>query len=586
LIMPAFIPEDIVEKIKADTDILELINEFVTLKKAGKDYVGLCPFHREKTPSFTVVPAKEFFYCFGCGASGNAVNFIMRHENLEYPEALRFLAKRAGIAIPESIKAESKTGEIYRAVEFAQNYFVGQLKNSPAYEYIKSRGISDGTIAEFGIGFAPAGWDNLYKRIKSEKLPVDIFERAGLLVRKDRSDETAQVGMSGYYDKFRNRLIFPIANVAGRIVGFGGRALSDEEGPKYLNSPETAIYHKGSILYGLNQAKHHIREAGRAIITEGYFDYISLYQAGIKNVVAVSGTGFTPDQAALLARFGGEVVLLYDADSAGLKATFRAIDVIFNAGLEPLIARLPADFDPDSFVRQKGVVEMRRLIDSALGYLEFIRDSLPDHFGKLPISQQQKVISSMAEIAQKISDELKLELFIRKVAEIFDLPAKVMTGFHRPKPGAAIRKAPKMIGRADFEKQFLGFLLANPEFIEECAISVKSENFIEPSNREIYRKLCKVDGAAFKIGDFLEQFIDDNARTRLTEIIVNEAGGAPPDILFTAFVQKFKNLQVSDRLSQIRSEIAQAEREGDFKAVERLSREFHDLQIAANRKVV
>ena len=337
-------------------------------------------------------------------------------------------------------------------------------------------------------------------------------------------------------------------------------------------------------MYGLNRAKNHVREAGRAIITEGYFDYISLYQAGIKNVVAVSGTGFTADQAALLARFCGEVVLLYDADAAGMKATFRAIEVIFNAGLEPLIARLPDGFDPDSFVRQTGAAEMRQLIDSAIGYLEFVRDSLPDKFNKLPISRQQKVIASLTETAQGIGDELRLELFARKAIEIFDLPSRALAGFHRRKSRTSLKIAPKTPGRVDFEKQFLGFLLANPEFLAECSMLIKAENFLEPIDREIYSKLKKINTKTFKIGDFFDQFPDDSTRRRLTEIIVKEAAGAPPEILFGDFVQKFKSLQVSDRLSEIRSEIAQAEREGDTKAVEKLSREFQDLQIAANPK--
>jgi DNA primase len=362
--MAGFIPEDIVEKIKSDTDILDLVGEYVTLKKAGKDYVGLCPFHREKTPSFSVVPNKGFFYCFGCGASGNAVNFVMRHENLDYPEALRYLAKRAGITIPDKVSPdqESHTTKLYKAVEFAEQYFRKHLKNSVGTEYFKSRGLKNSTIEEFGLGYAPDGWDGLLKAIAKDKLAAEYFFEAGLLVRRENQSS----GPNEYYDKFRHRAIFPIRNISARTIGFGGRALSDQEGPKYLNSPETSIYHKGSVLYGLSYSKNYIREQNQAIIIEGYFDFISVYQEGIKNIVAVSGTGFTPNQANLLARFCEQVVLLYDADAAGMRATFRAVEVLFNAGLEPRIVRLPEGNDPDKYVRANGANALRQLIDGAV----------------------------------------------------------------------------------------------------------------------------------------------------------------------------------------------------------------------------
>ncbi len=576
--MAGFIPEDIVEKIKTDTDILDLIMEYVTLKKAGKDYIGLCPFHREKTPSFTVVPAKDFYYCFGCGASGNAVNFVMRHENLEYPEALRFLAKRTGIRIPEKGSTDSFTGKLYQAIEYALSFYIKNLKNSKAYEYLKSRNINDETIKELCLGYAPPGWDNLFQALNEDKLSPEIFEKAGLLVKSDKRAD--------YYDKFRNRLMFPICSISSRPIGFGGRVLSDDEGPKYLNSPETQIYHKGSVLYGLNWSKNYIRRAGKAVVTEGYFDYIALFQAGIRNIVAVSGTGFTANQASLLARFGNEVVLLYDADSAGMKATFRAVDVLYNFNLEPLIARLPEGSDPDSFIKSNGYDELTRLIDTAPEYLEFVRDSLPDRFVRLPLSRQENIINSLVDTADGIEDDLKHDLFVRKTIETFDLPLTAISKFQKRSKKSKRETTSGLKGRNRFEMTFLGLLISHPEFINESLKVIKAENFGEPLNREIYEKLKFVETENFSVGDFLEQFPENGARRRLTEIVVDEITGAPPEVLFSDYINKFKKFQLSDRLASIRAEIAKAEKDGEAQKTEGLYREYRDLQNEANRKVV
>jgi DNA primase len=580
--MAGYIPEDIVEKIKSDTDILDLIAEYVTLKKTGKDYTGLCPFHKEKTPSFSVVPDKGFYYCFGCGASGNAVNFIMRHENLDYPEALRFLAKRAGITIPEKVAfdQESHTTKLYKAVEFAESYFKKHLTNSAGYDYFKTRGVTTAAIEEFGLGYAPDSWDGLLKTIAKSKLTPEIFSEAGLLVR--RENQTA--GPNEYYDKFRNRVIFPIRNLSGRPIGFGGRVLSDQEGPKYLNSPETPIYHKGSVLFGLNHSKNFIRERNQAVIIEGYFDFISVYQAGIKNIVAVSGTGFTPNQANLLARFCERVVLLYDADAAGMRATFRAVEVLFNAGLEPLIVRLPEGMDPDKYVRVNGASALRSLIDGAVNYLDFVAQSLPDKFARLPISRQEKLIESLVQTAAGLDDDLKHELFIRKAIEIFDLPPAASAKFERPKKRRVNLEPPEAFGRIRFEGAFLGFLIANPNYINESFKVIQPEHFSEPAHMEIYKKLKEWSFQETNIGGFLDKFPDEDIRRKLTEIIVRESAGAPPEARFDEFASKFREFHISDQLSALRQEIARAEKEGQTEKLERLTRAYRDLQNTAKRK--
>ncbi|MCP4582532.1 MAG: DNA primase [candidate division Zixibacteria bacterium] len=574
--MTGFIPENIVEKIKSDTDILDLINEYVSLKRAGKDFLGLCPFHREKTPSFTVVPAKDFFYCFGCGASGNAASFIMRHENLDYPEALRFLAKRAGIAIPKTGSPDSLSSRLYQAIEYAHNLYIKNLKNSSAYDYIKARGISDDIIKELEIGYAPPGWENLYRASVKDKFPPDLFDKAGLIVKSEKRQ--------GYYDKFRNRLMFPIKNISGRVIGFGGRALGDDEGPKYLNSPETNIYHKGSVLYGLNWSKNHIRAAEKVIITEGYFDYISLYQAGIKNIVAVSGTGLTANQAALMARFCKEAILLYDADSAGLKATFRAVDVLYNAGLEPYVVRLPKGSDPDSFIKQSGADELITSIASAVTYLDFVKSSLPDKFIKLPISRQEKIINSLVETAAGIYDGLKHELFVRKATETLDLPNSVAVKFQRTKTASAAGKTTEILSRINHEIDFFSFIIANTIYIKDSLRVIKPEYFKEPKIKEAFNKLDTVKYEKLFAADLLELLPDNGIRRKISEKFIRLTTDGNTEARFSEFVAAFNKFHKSDRLADIRAAMAEAEKRGEQKELDKLTREYLDLSNVAKPK--
>jgi len=577
--MSGFIPEEIVDRIKEDTDILDLVSDYVSLKKAGKDFIGLCPFHREKTPSFSVVPSKNFYYCFGCGASGIVVSFIMQHENLDYPDALKYLARKAGITIPEKQVADTFSGKLYRANEAALSFFKRNLKNSPAFDYLKSRDISDEMIELFGIGYAPPGWNNFGDFAGSEKIELELAEKAGLLVKSEKKR------YSDYYDKFRNRVIFPIYNLSGRPVGFGGRVLNKDDAPKYLNTPETQIYHKGSLLYGLNWSKNQMRQAGKAVVVEGYFDYISLYQAGIKNIIAVSGTGFTANQAGLLGRYCKEVILLYDSDSAGMKATFRAVDVLYNAGIEPRIVRLPDGYDPDKYFNKFGAAKLAEQIENALEYIDFVNMSLPGGFSKLPINRQEKLVNSLKETASGIDDELRHTLFVKKVIETFGLTPDVAVKFKRKPIGFSPVRKSIPGGRSRFEMIFLSLLITYPEYIAEANKIIKTNNFTDTVNKEIYETLVSSESKPLTAGDLIESFTDKKIRKRIAET-ASEGECETPDGLFNECIDKFKSYQVSDRLADLRSKIALAEKEGNAQKSNKLNKEYYDLQSQANRKVV
>ena len=363
--MGGYIPDELVEEIRARSDIVEVISDRILLKKSGANYKGLCPFHSEKTPSFTVSPAKQIFHCFGCNEGGNVYQFVMKIENLSFPDSVLLLARRYGINITEQkVKGvnSSQKNILYDVNAMVAEFFQRQLSESPqgktGREYIRKRGITDNIIESFKIGYASTSWDGVHQFLKKKGISVDIQNSAGLIKERENG--------GGYVDRFRERIIFPISDSEGRIVGFGGRVLNDTDSrPKYLNSPETLVYKKGNILYGLHITKDFIRKSKEAFLVEGYFDLITAYQYGIKNIIATSGTALTEDHARLLKRYTETVILVFDGDEAGRNASNRGGIVLLNGGVKVKVIPLPQGNDPDSFIRGK----------SGEGFLNIARES-------------------------------------------------------------------------------------------------------------------------------------------------------------------------------------------------------------------
>jgi DNA primase len=364
------IPEPIIEEIRARADIVEVVGEQVPLKRAGKDFRALCPFHHEKTPSFYVVPHGAFYKCFGCGESGDVFTFLMKRGGISFQDAVRELGAKYGVEVPDprvGREEEEPHRLLYEAVSFADDFFREQLADDSAgtraRKYLSERGIPDAAVERFGIGCAPDAWRALREAAQRHGIEDDVLLAAGLIKESERGEEP--------YDRFRDRLIFPIASLHGRVIAFGGRLLSkSENAPKYLNSPETAIYHKGDILYGLNWSRNAIRRTGSALVVEGYMDYVSLAARGIDHVVAGMGTAMTDAQANLLARYTGKALMLYDSDAAGLKAAFRTADVLLKTGVHPLVVTLPTGEDPDSIVRRGGAGALQPHLDAAVDVIE------------------------------------------------------------------------------------------------------------------------------------------------------------------------------------------------------------------------
>ncbi len=421
------IPDSKIDEVRSASDIVDVISSYVRLKKRGKNFVGLCPFHQEKTPSFNVSPDKQMYYCFGCGNGGNVITFITQLEKVSFIEAVRTLAERAGITLPsESVSDAADATEsekLYDVCRKAGLYFYENLTSTVegklALEYFRHRGFADDTVRKFGLGYSMNAWDELMKKMERENVSLEMLDKAGLVVKREDG--------SGYYDRFRGRAMFPIFSPSGRTIAFGARKMREDDPlGKYINSPETTVYNKSRNLYGLFQAKDAIREKEFAILVEGYADLISVFQAGIQNVVASSGTALTEEQIQLISRYAKNITLVYDADSAGSAATMRGVDLIIEQGLEVNVAGLPPGEDPDSFVKKNGGGEFQKLVSNAVSFLDFKAKSFQSQGLLNTPDGQARAVRSIVETIARMKDELKRTFYIKSVSEKYGIYESVL----------------------------------------------------------------------------------------------------------------------------------------------------------------
>ncbi len=412
------IPDDQVDEVRSRADIVQVIGDIVPLKRSGKDYKACCPFHDEKTPSFYVVPAKGFYKCFGCGESGDVFAFLMKRLGLSFVDAVKHAATSAGVEIREVNRgqtAEDPFRHLFEANAFARMFFQDSLwdeaAGGPARAYLEARGIGKETAERFSLGYAPDAWRGLHEAASHHGIEEDTLMEVGLLARSEKRKDP--------YDRFRDRLIFPIESLSGKVLGFGGRVLGAgrEGSPKYVNSPESPIYHKGEILYGLSWAKNAVRRLETALVVEGYMDVVSLAAAGFENVVAPLGTAVTPDQVALLRRYTSKVHLLFDSDAAGLKATFRAGDLLLSGGVHPSVVTFPPGEDPDTIVHTEGPEALQGHIDGAVDVLDRKLQILEerDHFGS--IEQTRAAVDRLLPTLRAVQDPALRDIYVAKVAD-------------------------------------------------------------------------------------------------------------------------------------------------------------------------
>lgn len=421
--------QDTINKIMDTARIEEVVGDFVSLKKRGTSLIGNCPFHNEKTPSFHVSVTKGIYKCFGCGKGGDSVHFIMDHEKYSYPEALKYLAQKYNIEVeekeqtPQNIEANNARESLYIVSLYAANYFsnelwTGEQGRAIGLSYFKERGFREDIIKKFELGYSPDQWDALILSANAAGHKEEYLERAGLSIRNDKGK---------IYDRFRGRVMFPIHNFTGRVIGFGGRTLkTDKNVPKYVNSPESEIYHKSAVLYGLFQAKKAIRDADNCYLVEGYADVLSVHQASIENVVASSGTSLTVEQIRLIGRFTQNVTILYDGDAAGIKASLRGLDMILEEGLNVKVVNFPDGHDPDSYMHKVGAGAFKLYIENnRKDFILYKADILLKEAGTDPI-KRAGIIRDIVESIAKIPDDIKASVFIRESSRILQVEERML----------------------------------------------------------------------------------------------------------------------------------------------------------------
>lgn len=497
--------DDIIEEVRSKNDIVDVVSQYVKLTKKGSSYFGLCPFHNEKTPSFSVTPGKQMYYCFGCGAGGNVFNFIMEYENYTFGEALKHLADRAGVELPKieySKEIRQKALEKSELLEInkqAAQYFYYQLrteKGKRGYEYLKSRGLSEETMRKFGLGYSDKFSDGLYRYLKSKGYQDERLRESGLFNVDERH---------GMYDKFWNRVIFPIMDVNNRAIGFGGRVMGDAK-PKYLNSPETKIFDKSRNLYGLNLARTTRKKY--LILCEGYMDVIAMHQAGFTNAVASLGTALTSGHASLLKRYTQEVLLLYDSDEAGIRAALRGIPILREAGVSSRVVSLKPYKDPDEFIRNMGPEAFEERLNEAQDSFLFRISVAEKEFPMEEPQGQNRFFERCAEMLLELKDELERNLYIDAVVKIYrgrygissenlkkrinTLALKGTSAEHRIQPKSGSPEKKKKDSASDTsQKLMLTWLVTYPRIFDQVAQYLTPEDFVVPLYREVAQMLFK-----------------------------------------------------------------------------------------------
>ena len=590
-------PQTFIEDLKRQADIVRIVQDYVTLKKAGANWVAPCPFHKETKPSFSVNPAKEMFFCFGCHKGGSVFTFVMEIERVTFPEAIKIIAEKSGMPLPkmeDDGRFEARQRDSDRVIEMNQWAMVWwedqlQSKSAPAQaarEYLKDRGLSEETIKTFRLGFAPDSWEALSTHLRQKGATQEQLEKSGLVVKKDEG---------GSYDRFRGRLMFPVFDAQGKPIAFGGRTLEPEGEPKYLNSPETSAYTKGRHLFGLNLSRDEIRRHGFAILVEGYLDLIIPYQFGVRNVVASLGTALTPEQVKLIGRFARKVVVNYDGDRAGVQAAKRAIETILAEDLEVKVLVLPDNADPDDFIRKYGVTEYQQRRGEAQPHIQFVIDQ----------AVRDRNLHSPADKAAAVEETLPFVRAVRsriQKREYFDIamdglrvpPDQRRELWQRIRSGAStdaasvqeVAKRSPMSRPTVAEERLLQLLLASEELRKIVVPRLEPADYEGLATSAIFRALVSLDQDDKEISfDSLSEASagDVQASEFLARLMMAESLESFDDALAAAdsCMDALRLLKIDRRIDELSSEVAEAERAGEAERRDRLALEL--LQLSKQR---
>ncbi len=585
----ALIPETLIDEVQARADLVELIGRYVPLKRAGRHFKANCPFHKEKTPSFMVNTDKQIFHCFGCGVGGNIFSFLMQHDRLTFPEAVRQVADQVGVRIPEPTPRQDSAQEsLAPLMEKICGYFERVLlepkQGASARRYLASRGVSDETRKQFRLGLAQAGWDHLLQAATSTKVSPKHLEAAGLIIPGKSK--------AGYYDRFRHRLIFPVMDLRGRVVGFGGRSLDAQE-PKYLNSPETALYSKGRHLFGLAQAKDAIVKAKTAIVVEGYFDCIVLVQAGFPQTVSPLGTALTSDQARLLKRYAERVILAFDPDAAGEQATLRGIDQLVAAGLDVRVAHLPDGQDPDECVRAYGQERFAQLLEQSVGIFEFlIGIALKRSPGQASENKVQAAQFVLPTIVQVPSAMLRSE-YVRRLAETLHLDegavseelanAQPRTGsaalapLIRPVAPAAVRGAERMLA---------ALIVDEPDRMAQLKGVLSIDAIGDPALRRILSVVGELGEAGRPVApaQVVSRLMEPGDGALLSALVELAQSVPSKDDAFEESVRRLSREAKDRQLAHLREQLEAAQTAGQDREVHRLLGEYQHQLVTSSKE--
>jgi DNA primase len=584
--MTGRIPENILEDILSRVDIVALVADSVSLKKAGRNFKACCPFHHEKTASFIVSPDKQIYHCFGCGESGNAFKFLMRHERMEFREAVEYLAKKAGVTLPNVTESEKRGADAQAnltvILDAAAEYYAQVLKSAQganARQYLQKRGINAQTIDLLKIGYAPDGWDALLRHLQSKQFTIAVIEKAGLIMPKDSG---------GYYDRFRNRLLFPIRDVRQRTIAFGGRVL-DQSLPKYINSPETPVYTKGRNFYGLNISKEGIRDADAVAVVEGYLDFIVPYQYGYHPIVASLGTALTHEQARLLKRYTQNVVMVYDADDAGQSASVRSLDIFVEEEMNVRIASLPAGHDPDTFVRDNGVEAFKELVAQAVDLFDFKLKMMRKSHPGSDIHSKAKIATLMLETIGKIKHAVVKSEYIKKLAHelrvsedaLMQEVRKVRTQPLNSETAPVVMPTERKTPVNATEKLLLRLMLEEGTVVNRIKEHFAPDDFQDKRVARIMAELFErcADGRKTDTAAMLKHLGDDDLSAVVCESALEgeDFSEEHKEKIIEDCIRRLKSTRLKVRRECLHQKIKDAQADGDEDVMRSLMAEFNEL---------
>ena len=594
-------PQTFIDDLKRQAEIVRVIQDYVQLKKKGANWMACCPFHKEKTPSFSVSPAKEIFYCFGCHKGGSVFNFVMEIERVSFPEAIRIVAEKVGMPLPTMVddsRFQARRQEADDVIElnsWAMEWWQQQLESSKeariAREYLVQRELNEETEKVFRLGYAPDSWEALSSYLRQKGATQQQIDRSGLVVKKEEG--------SGSYDRFRGRLMFPVLDAQGRPIAFGGRTLKGEDA-KYVNSPETAAYSKGRNLFGLNLTRDEIRRQGFAILVEGFLDLIVPYQFGVRNVVASLGTALTAEQAKLLGRFARKVVVNYDGDRAGVQAAKKAIEILLAEDLEVKVLVLPDNADPDEFIRRFGVTEYQRRRAQAQPHIQFvIENALRDRSLHRPADKAEAVEEVLPYIKAVNSRIQKREYFDMAMDSLGIDRDNVNTSAwrrelwqavrdNRPTRSSAVHVVAKETKVTAAEQRLLGLLLADANLRHQVLPMLKKEDYQDLATAPLFEALLALDreGTEVDFEALTRKTEGDEFASRVVPMVLMNSSlhGSNEHLAPDKCVTQFRLMKVEQRIEELKRELIIAEREGNEERVFQLSAK--QIELAGERQQI